>query len=88
MGFANLKVPRFSSAAVSVLLISIFTFSFIYKELQGLSYLDALYYSTMVACTIGPPSPPKNKKMKFFISMQAILTILMGIALIREFNKD
>lgn len=72
---------EFSYYILKIFLSIILFFSIIYMYLEEFDFGHSFYFSTMVSCTIGPPQEPKNSITKLFISAQAIITIILGIAI-------
>ena len=50
------------------------------RRLEGLSYLDAFYFVSMIATAQGPPSAPSTAAGKLFAAFMAYISIGSGVA--------
>ena len=72
---------KFSLDIIKTFLSIILFFSIVYMYLEDFDFTHSFYFSTMISCTIGPSTQIKNSLTKIFISIQAMITIILGIAI-------
>lgn len=54
--------------------VSILVFALLYAWLEGWTYANALYASTMICTTVGAVNPPRRDSTKLLMSVQALIT--------------
>jgi len=83
-------------SAFIIFIVIIFLGGFVYSKIEGWSYIDAIYFSTVTVTTLGygdfVPLTPVGKIFTIFFSLSGIaiglyILTVMGKYMANEFNK-
>jgi hypothetical protein len=65
-----------------IIVFLVLFFAILYAHYEKFEFVHALYYSTLIQSTVGPPSYPTQTISKLLMALQAFCTIIITYILI------